>query len=194
MNIAELYPPVTDGRGVTWWRPVRDAGADVSQWGWTSDPAQAHPDYDALNTCTCPYVDPSLWTTHYGAVEPGSQREQNPLCPVHPATVADLVVAHEAPVVAAAAERAAAVGSAWSQVLALAAAGDVPPVRELGDPQALVDAAAFGVSHVAVGWPERPGDRLPLSRSWSCDDQGRTMSGASVCGTCDGGGCFDCVD
>ncbi|QFG08471.1 hypothetical protein I5H09_gp020 [Mycobacterium phage Yunkel11] len=85
MSIAEQYPARTDANGRTWWRPVRPAGTDLSQWGWTSDPAQAHPDYDALNTCTCPYVDPSLWTTHYGAVEPGSAQEHNPLCPVHPA-------------------------------------------------------------------------------------------------------------
>ncbi|QBP31665.1 hypothetical protein SEA_NIKLAS_83 [Mycobacterium Phage Niklas] len=45
MNVAEQYPAVTDASGRTWYRPVRPAGADFSQWGWTSDPAQAHPDY-----------------------------------------------------------------------------------------------------------------------------------------------------
>ncbi|UQT01819.1 hypothetical protein SEA_POKERUS_81 [Mycobacterium phage Pokerus] len=158
MSIAAQYPARTDTLGRTWWRPVRPAGTDLSQWGWTSDPAQAHTDYDALNTCTCPYVDPSLWTTHYGAVEPGSAQEHNPLCPVHPATLVDLVVAREAPVVDAAAERAEAFGDAWAQVFELAQ------------------------------------DRLPLSRSWNCDEQGRTLCGASVCGTCDGGGCFDCTE
>lgn len=33
-------------------------------------------------SCTC-YVDERYWTTHYGAVEPGSQMEPNPDCPVH---------------------------------------------------------------------------------------------------------------
>lgn len=33
--------------------------------------------------CQCYWVDPSLWTTHYGAVEPGSQIEWNPDCPQH---------------------------------------------------------------------------------------------------------------
>ncbi|UVD40943.1 hypothetical protein [Mycobacterium phage Kashi_VT1] len=124
MSIAAQYPARTDTNGRTWWRPVRPAGTDLSQWGWTSDPAQAHPDYDALNT----------------------------------ATLVDLAVAREAPVVAAAAERAAVYGDAWAQVFDLAQ------------------------------------DRLPLSRSWNCDEQGRTLCGASVCGTCDGGGCFDCID
>lgn len=45
MNVAELYPAHTDGNGTTWYRPVRDPGLDVSQWGWTSDPLLAHPDY-----------------------------------------------------------------------------------------------------------------------------------------------------
>ena len=35
-------------------------------------------------TCTCFWVDPKLWTMHYGAAEPGSQREWNPDCPEHP--------------------------------------------------------------------------------------------------------------
>ncbi|WNM73573.1 hypothetical protein SEA_TRUFFULATREE_82 [Mycobacterium Phage TruffulaTree] len=139
MSIAAQYPARTDTLGRTWWRPVRPAGTDLSQWGWTSDPAQAHPDYDALNTCTCPYVDPSLWTTHYGAVEPGSAQEHNPLCPVHPATLVDLVVAREAPVVAAAAERAEVLGDAWAQVFELAGGGraivprDPLPVEALGE-------------------------------------------------------------
>lgn len=33
--------------------------------------------------CTCFWVDPKYWFTHYGAVEPGSQREYNPECPEH---------------------------------------------------------------------------------------------------------------
>ncbi|ASZ75152.1 hypothetical protein PBI_TREYKAY_83 [Mycobacterium phage TreyKay] len=137
MSIAAQYPARTDTNGRTWWRPVRPAGTDLSQWGWTSDPAQAHPDYDALNTCTCPWVDPSLWTTHYGAVEPGSTREHNPLCPVHPATLVELAVAREAPVVAAAAERAEAYGEAFGELFALAAAADRAEGDRIlwGDPQ-----------------------------------------------------------
>lgn len=34
-------------------------------------------------SCTCPFTDPATWTTHYGAVEPGSTREYDPTCPVH---------------------------------------------------------------------------------------------------------------
>ncbi|QXN73817.1 hypothetical protein SEA_SOSEPH_74 [Mycobacterium phage SoSeph] len=45
MNVAEQYPPCTDDNGVTWFRPARDAGTDFSQWGWTSQREQAHPDY-----------------------------------------------------------------------------------------------------------------------------------------------------
>lgn len=33
--------------------------------------------------CTCHWVDPKYWTTHYGAVEPGSTMEPNPDCPEH---------------------------------------------------------------------------------------------------------------
>ncbi|AEL19722.1 hypothetical protein CL76_gp28 [Mycobacterium phage Larva] len=47
MNVAEQYPARTDDNGVTWFRPVRDAGSDFSQWGWTSQREQAHPDYRA---------------------------------------------------------------------------------------------------------------------------------------------------
>lgn len=44
------------------------------------------------------------------------------------------------------------------------------------------------------GHPDQSQDRLPLTRGeWNTDEQGRTMSGWSVCGTCDGGGCRDCI-
>lgn len=33
--------------------------------------------------CTCYWVDPKYWFTHYGAVEPGSTMEPNPDCPEH---------------------------------------------------------------------------------------------------------------
>lgn len=121
MSVAEDWPARTDTNGRTWWRPVRDAKMSFDQWGWTSDPAQAHPDYDALNTCTCFVTDPSTWFYYGSAVEPGSQMEQNPLCPVHPMSVAALVTAREAPLHAAVAERAEAFGDAWAQVVELAA-------------------------------------------------------------------------
>lgn len=35
------------------------------------------------NGCSCYWVDPKYWFTHYGAVEPGSQMEPNPDCPEH---------------------------------------------------------------------------------------------------------------
>jgi hypothetical protein len=33
--------------------------------------------------CDCPYLPERMWTSHYGAVEPGSQFDWNPFCPVH---------------------------------------------------------------------------------------------------------------
>ncbi len=33
--------------------------------------------------CTCFLLPPEMWTTHYGAVEPGSMYEPNPDCPEH---------------------------------------------------------------------------------------------------------------
>ena len=33
--------------------------------------------------CECFVVPEAMWTTHYGAVEPGSQVEWNPDCPKH---------------------------------------------------------------------------------------------------------------
>lgn len=36
-----------------------------------------------MSTCTCFMVDPKYWTTHYGAVDPGSMYEPNPECPEH---------------------------------------------------------------------------------------------------------------
>jgi hypothetical protein len=41
--------------------------------------------------CTCFWTDPSTWTTHYGAVEPGSQREWNPECPEHGRATEELI-------------------------------------------------------------------------------------------------------
>jgi len=35
------------------------------------------------DTCTCFWTDPKYWFVYYGAVEPGSQIERNPDCPVH---------------------------------------------------------------------------------------------------------------
>ncbi|MGY2747232.1 hypothetical protein ACVWZ8_004349 [Arthrobacter sp. UYCu723] len=50
-------------------------------------------DYEALRaqqarqqepaTCICYWTDQKYWTTHYGAVEPGSTMEPNPDCKVH---------------------------------------------------------------------------------------------------------------
>ncbi|ASR85383.1 hypothetical protein SEA_CAIN_85 [Mycobacterium phage Cain] len=45
MNVARQYPARTDANGRTWFRPVRTPGMDFSQWGWTSQPCYAHPDY-----------------------------------------------------------------------------------------------------------------------------------------------------
>lgn len=35
------------------------------------------------NGCECWVTPESMWTTHYGAVEPGSQIDYNPDCPMH---------------------------------------------------------------------------------------------------------------
>ncbi|ASR85584.1 hypothetical protein I5G80_gp060 [Mycobacterium phage Krueger] len=45
MNVARQYPARTDANGRTWFRPVRSPGMDFAQWGWTSQPCYAHPDY-----------------------------------------------------------------------------------------------------------------------------------------------------
>lgn len=55
MSVAQEFPARTDANGVTWYRPVRDAGIQLSQWGWTSNPEMAHPDYAAAATlCELP--------------------------------------------------------------------------------------------------------------------------------------------
>ena len=55
MNVAQDFPARTDDNGNTWYRPVRDKGMDLSQWGWTSNPELAHPDYAAAVTvCELP--------------------------------------------------------------------------------------------------------------------------------------------
>lgn len=47
MNVAEQYPPSTGTNGITWYRPAFKGDAPPKMWGWTSDPAQAHLDYNA---------------------------------------------------------------------------------------------------------------------------------------------------
>jgi hypothetical protein len=43
-------------------------------------------------------------------------------------------------------------------------------------------------------YADEAANRLPLTQGeWNLDEQGRTMSGAFVCSTCDGGGCRDCI-
>lgn len=44
-TVAENFPARTDDNGRTWYRPPRRDGESMSQWGWTSDPAQADPSY-----------------------------------------------------------------------------------------------------------------------------------------------------
>ena len=39
--------------------------------------------------CECWVTPEHMWTTHYGAVEPGSQVEYNPDCPLHGGPVDD---------------------------------------------------------------------------------------------------------
>ena len=38
---------------------------------------------EAMSVCTCYVTAESMWTVYGGAVEPGSQLEPNPDCPVH---------------------------------------------------------------------------------------------------------------
>lgn len=49
-TVARIYPAHTDSNGNTWYRPVRDEGVGVAQWGWTSNPALADPSYAAAAT------------------------------------------------------------------------------------------------------------------------------------------------
>jgi hypothetical protein len=44
-TVKEAHPATTDTNGTTWYRPQRRGDVSFSQWGWTSDPAQAHEDY-----------------------------------------------------------------------------------------------------------------------------------------------------
>lgn len=46
-SVAVLYPARRATDGVVWYRPARDPGVGVDQWGWTSNPRLAHPDYRA---------------------------------------------------------------------------------------------------------------------------------------------------
>ena len=46
MTVAQDYPPMTDSNGMTWYRPALE-GRAAQMWGWTSDPQQAHPSYQA---------------------------------------------------------------------------------------------------------------------------------------------------
>ncbi|QFG09272.1 hypothetical protein SEA_EFRA2_87 [Mycobacterium phage Efra2] len=145
MSIAEQYPARTDTNGRTWWRPLRPAGTDLSQWGWTSDPAQAHPDYDALNTCKpgrqsglCLYCT----CTDFDGRQCRDRDE---------ASLADLVVEREAPVVAAAAERAEAYGDAWTAVVELAGGGRGVVVVP-SDPQPVTSVGVLGDEWVQLGY------------------------------------------
>lgn len=63
---------------------------DIATCGcWDDDDAPERsaavtvPAADNTPECECFWTDPSTWTTHYGATEPGSQMEWNPECPVH---------------------------------------------------------------------------------------------------------------
>lgn len=119
VNVAEQYPARTDSNGTTWFRPARGAGLDFSQWGWTSDPAQAHPDYG---------TGPHIVRHASGAAA---------LCGGPGACMVCHVVEREAPAQAKAAERAAAYGEAFGELLALTAADDRAEGDRIpwGDPQ-----------------------------------------------------------
>ncbi|WNM69023.1 hypothetical protein SEA_TRIBLETROUBLE_82 [Mycobacterium Phage TribleTrouble] len=45
MSVADQYPARVGTDGRAWFRPVRPAGVDMAQWGWTSQPSLAHADY-----------------------------------------------------------------------------------------------------------------------------------------------------
>lgn len=59
-SVASQWPAQPDpGTGLTWYRPARDKGMSIEQWGWTSEPNQAHDDYKCFgcfrhpSRCTC---------------------------------------------------------------------------------------------------------------------------------------------
>lgn len=55
LTIADHNPARTDDNGITWYRPAFEGQTPPKMWGWTSDPAQAHPDYAAAATmCVLP--------------------------------------------------------------------------------------------------------------------------------------------
>lgn len=45
-NVAELYPAHQHADGRVWFKGTRRPEDKTDQWGWTCDPAQAHPDYN----------------------------------------------------------------------------------------------------------------------------------------------------
>ncbi|AXQ63245.1 hypothetical protein I5G72_gp28 [Mycobacterium phage Collard] len=112
MNVAEQYPAHTDHNGVTWFRPARDPGTDFSQWGWTSQREQAHPDYRAHDTRRSPHT-----VVHTGTGETAQCAGPAGCLPCH-------VAEKEAPVQAKAEERADTYGRALSQLFELAATID----------------------------------------------------------------------
>lgn len=54
-------------------------------------------------------------------------------------------------------------------------------------------AYVYAQRHRAAEELEALQGHLPLTKAWDTDEQGRTLNGPFVCGTCDGGGCGDCV-
>ena len=55
LTVADQNPARTDDNGTTWYRPSFEGQAPPKMWGWTSDPAHAHPDYAAAATaCLLP--------------------------------------------------------------------------------------------------------------------------------------------
>lgn len=89
-NVAGEWPAQPDpGTGLTWYRPARDKGMSIEQWGWTSDPWQAHDDYMCFgcfghpSRCTCP-DGPRFTKGHRGvsvvACEP-AETPHLPECP-----------------------------------------------------------------------------------------------------------------
>lgn len=73
VSVAIQFPARRGSDGIRWYRPVREAGMSADQWGWTSNPRMAHPDYRTHYDAECNGLHPAglCGGDCSGCVEPG---------------------------------------------------------------------------------------------------------------------------
>ncbi len=86
VRVDDLDPGLREGVDEAYRRLCRAWGGDYSE-AQTAQCAESTPPADEPEIvgdgCECWVTPEHMWTTHYGAVEPGSQVEKNPRCPKH---------------------------------------------------------------------------------------------------------------